>query len=150
MALSQQKRRELIFQLLFSHDFSHFDEEMVDFMMKEFFITKKEAREVLSCTQQISENLSGIDEYIRQHSHSYEFDRIAKIELNILRLSAYEILFVPSLPPKVSISEAIRLAKKYSTSESTSFVNAVLDAIFHAAKKEVEDEHVECVCVSDE
>ena len=48
----------------------------------------------------------------------------------MLRLAVYEMLYLSSLPPKVSIAEAIRLTRKYSTAESSSFINAVLDAIY--------------------
>ena len=136
MALSQQKRREILFQLLFSHDFIEVDDdESNEFMMKEFFITRKAAREILQDVKVIASHMQDVDAKIAAYSKSYEFHRIPKIELNILRLAVYEMLYVPSLPPKVSIAEAIRLARKYSTAESSSFINAVLDAIFQTESK---------------
>jgi len=136
MPLSQQKRREILFQLLFSHDFIEVDDdESNEFMMKEFIITRRAAREIIQDVRVISARMSDIDAKITQYSKSYDFHRIPKIELTILRLATYEMLFVPSLPPKVSIAEAIRLARKYATAESSSFVNAVLDAIFQSETK---------------
>jgi N utilization substance protein B len=131
MALSQQKCREILFQILFSHDFSAVDEEEVtEFMMKEFFITRKAVRDILAQKTEIEGHLPEIDAKITSFSKSYEFNRIPKVELNVLRLAVYEMLYLSSLPPKVSIAEAIRLTRKYSTAESAAFINAVLDAIY--------------------
>jgi N utilization substance protein B len=53
------------------------------------------------------------------------------IERNLLRLATYEMLYVSDVPPKVSINEAIELAKIYGSKTSSTFVNAILDAIYH-------------------
>lgn len=131
MALSQQKFREILFQMLFSQDFSSLEEEeIVGFMMQQLSVTKKTMREVQEKHQKILANLEEIDSLITRFSMSYQFDRIARVEKNILRLGVYEICYGEDVPPKVAISEAIRLTRKFSTAESSSFVNAVLDAIF--------------------
>ena len=130
MALPQQKFREIVFQLLFSSDFSSFEEEeMTDFMMKQLYVTKKTMREAQEKKKEVEQKLETIDEMIAQFSLSYDFQRIPKAERNILRLGVYELCFSESMPPKVAISEAIRLTRKYATFESAAFVNAVLDAI---------------------
>lgn len=137
MALSQQKSREILFQLLFSNDFSAVeDDEIVEFIMNEFFVTRKSVREILDQRRLIEEHMVDIDAKIVEYSKSYEFHRIPKVELNVLRLAIYEMLYLPSLPPKVSIAEAIRLTRKYSTAESSSFINAVLDAMYQTEIKE--------------
>lgn len=137
MALSQQKRREILFQLLFSFDFTRVEEDdLNEFIMKEFFVSRKAVREMLDEIKQIAIHLTDLDAKITTYSIAYELHRIPKVELNILRLAIYEMLYIPSLPPKVSIAEAIRLTRKYATMESTSFINAVLDAIFQSEIKE--------------
>ncbi|NDD58343.1 MAG: transcription antitermination factor NusB [Chlamydiae bacterium] len=139
MALSQQKRREILFQLIFSNDFISIDEdEMNEFLMNQFFITRKAARDVIEDQKQIAIHLAEIDAKIEALSHSYEFQRIPKVELNVLRLAIYEMKYLPSIPPKVSIAEAIRLTRKYSTAESSSFINAVLDAMYQTEIKAME------------
>ncbi len=80
--------------------------------------------------QNILLKLEEIDALITRFSLSYQFDRIARVEKNVLRLGVYELCFSESMPPKVAIAEAIRLTRKFSTAESSSFVNAVLDAVF--------------------
>ena len=59
----------------------------------------------------------------------WDYDRLAVIDKNILRIAAYELIYMPNVPPAVSINEAIEIAKKFSTDESGKFVNGVLDNI---------------------
>jgi transcription antitermination protein NusB len=131
MALSQQKFREIVFQLLFSHDFSSTEEkEMYEFMMGQLLVTRKTIKEAQERKKEVEKRLGEIDDLIARFSASYDFQRIAKAEKNILRLGVYELCFSDSIPPKVAISEAIRLTRKYATFESAAFVNAVMDAIY--------------------
>ncbi len=72
-----------------------------------------------------------IDILIREHVEKWELDRIAVLDRLILRQAICEILFFPDIPPKVTINEAIEIAKKYSTEKSDKFINGVLDAVIH-------------------
>ncbi len=74
-------------------------------------------------------NLEAIDKDISQYATNWKLERMAVVDRNILRLSAYELLFREEIPPKVSINEAVELAKKYSEPKSAKFVNGVLDKI---------------------
>jgi N utilization substance protein B len=137
MALSQQKSREILFQILFSLDFTQEeDDELNEFMMKEYFVSRRAIREIMEERRKIFSHLTDVDEKIVRYSNSYEFHRIPKVELNVLRLAMYEMIYNPSVPPKVSIAEAIRLTRKFSTQESASYVNAVLDALYKAEMKD--------------
>ncbi len=137
MALSQQKFREIVFQLLFSLDFVQIEEEMLDFMMHQLAVTKSTMRKAVEKGNLVSSHVPEIDEIIRRYSSSYDPDRIGKVERTILRLGIYELCHDLEVPPKVVISEAIRLARKFSTAESSLFVNAVLDAYFQSGEKDV-------------
>lgn len=75
------------------------------------------------------ERRNEIDARIASLATGWTMDRQAAVDRNILRLAAYEILYVPDVPASVSINEAIELAKKYSTAESGRFVNGVLGAL---------------------
>ena len=70
-----------------------------------------------------------IDARIRQLAHNWEFDRIARIDLAILRMAIYEMLFRKDIPPIVSINEAIDLSKQFSTADSKRFINGILDRL---------------------
>ena len=70
-----------------------------------------------------------VDAKIRTLADNWDFERLAVVDRNILRLAVYEMLFRPEIPPVVSINEAIEIAKKFSTAESGKFVNGLLDRV---------------------
>jgi N utilization substance protein B len=131
MALSPQKFREIVLQLLYSYDFFLSEEDdVIDCMMHELSVTKKTMREAKERQEKIFSSLSEIDALIAGSSASYDVERIGRIEKSILRLGVYELCLEKELPPKVVIAEAIRLARKFSTAESGAFFNAILDALW--------------------
>ena len=75
------------------------------------------------------EKLPEVDAKIRTLADNWDFERLAVVDRNILRLAVYEMLYRPEIPPVVSINEAIEIAKKFSTAESGSFVNGLLDRV---------------------
>ncbi len=74
------------------------------------------------------------DKLIDSHLKNWEFNRIALLDKLILRMAITEMVFMNETPPKVVISEAIEIAKEYSTEESSSFVNGILDAVYKHSK----------------
>jgi transcription antitermination protein NusB len=128
MALSHQKFREIVFQLLFSQALGHAEEShLIDLIMHELAVSKRNVRLAQEKVRMIQQKMNEIDHLIGSLSISYDFDRIQVVTKNILRLSLYELLFDEQIPPKVAISEGIRLSRKFSTPESAAFVNALLD-----------------------
>jgi N utilization substance protein B len=85
------------------------------------------ARERLAKIQSFKEV---IDEWIAKTATAYELERIPRVERNLLRLGIFELLFSQDIPPKVAISEAMRLARKFSSASSADFMNAILDTIY--------------------
>lgn len=137
MAIPLPKFRELMFQLLYSNDMGHAEkEDMAAFMMKELSITKQTVAQAQERIDRLLEHKREIDAMIKKVSQSYEFERIQVIERNILRLALYELFYEKSTPPKVIIAEAMRLARKFSTSESAGFINAILDQLYKAEIKD--------------
>ncbi len=74
-------------------------------------------------------NQGKIDQTIAQCAEHWDLDRMAVVDRNILRLAVYELLWSADVPPKVAINEAIEIAKKFGTKESSRFINGVLDKI---------------------
>lgn len=131
MALSQQKFREIVLQLLYSQDITSPNEElMVELMMAELAVSKRNVRLAQERVQKIKSLLPEIDPLIASVSTSYDFDRIQAVTKNILRIAVFELLYDDQIPHKVAIAEAIRLSRKFNTPESASFVNALLDHIY--------------------
>jgi transcription antitermination factor NusB len=77
----------------------------------------------------VAQHIAGIDVRISQFATNWQLDRMAVVDRNILRLSCYELLYREDIPPKVSINEAVELAKRYSGQEAGKFVNAILDKV---------------------
>ena len=82
---------------------------------------------------------SELDEYIKKKSENWDFDRIAMLDRLIIRMAICEFLYFDDIPPKVSISEAIEIAKKFSTNDSSAFVNGILDAVLHLITDKLPD-----------
>lgn len=77
----------------------------------------------------VETNITLIDEKISKYATNWQLKRMAIIDRNILRMGVYELLYADDIPPKVSINEAVELAKKYGDVESSKFVNGILDKI---------------------
>lgn len=77
----------------------------------------------------VDNNKEEIDEIIANNLHNWKIDRISKVNLTILRLAAYELLYDDQVPKGVAINEALEITRKYSDEKSVSFINGVLDKI---------------------
>jgi len=74
-------------------------------------------------------NQGKIDQMISQFAEHWDLERMAVVDRNILRQAVYELLWTADVPPKVAINEAIEIAKKFGTKESSRFINGLLDRI---------------------
>jgi transcription antitermination factor NusB len=77
----------------------------------------------------VLEQLTDIDKQIRAVAENWDMARMATVDRNILRLGTYELVYRKDIPGKVTINEAVDLAKRYGTAESGTFVNGILDRI---------------------
>lgn len=80
----------------------------------------------------VSKNTSQLDEIVAKNLNGWKINRLPKVNLAILRLAVFEILFVDDVPDSVAINEAVELAKKYSGTEDASFINGVLGSVFRS------------------
>jgi N utilization substance protein B len=110
----RHKKRQLLIQDLFKADF-HAQ------------LTSKTAKEIL-------EKKNSLDEQIQKAAPDFPVDKINKVDLAILRLGIYELLFSQSVPQNVIIDEAVELAKEFGNETSPAFVNGVLGHIISYAK----------------
>ncbi len=77
----------------------------------------------------VVEKIADIDERIRGLAQNWEFERIAKIDLAILRVAMFEMIYRKDIPPVVSINEAIDLSKQFSNADAKRFINGILDRL---------------------
>lgn len=74
-------------------------------------------------------NLTAIDALIEEHSHNWRLDRMQRIDRNVLRIGVYELQHLADVPRKVTINEAVELAKNFGNEASSAFINGLLDKI---------------------
>ncbi len=124
------RARELALQYLYQRDLLR---EGLETSAEEFVRTEDaegSAREfAVELIEGTKEHGTEIDEIIREVAQNWDLERMAVIDRNVLRLATYELLWCASIPPKVSINEAIELGKRYSTQNSGGFINGILDRI---------------------
>ncbi|MCL6583332.1 MAG: transcription antitermination factor NusB [bacterium] len=122
--------REAALQILFQLDITKDPPEQG---MELFWATHEQPKEVKDFANQLAggalEHLAFLDQCISLFSENWSITRMPTVDRNILRLAAYEILFLPEIPDKVSINEALEIAKDYGTDESVPFINGILDKI---------------------
>ncbi len=91
--------------------------------------TRKVREFGMALAEGVLANREAIDTRIRESASNYDLHRIAAVDRNILRVSIYEMLFCPEVPPVVSINEAIEIAKRFGSEDSGRFVNGILDRV---------------------
>ncbi len=127
--------RECALKILYQLDISQ--DSTPERVIEEYFSTYPFPPEVKEFTQQIvigvAEFREKIDRVISKYAFNWELKRMAYVDRNILRIGIYELLYMEQIPSKVSINEAIELAKRYGDTDSPKFVNGILDSV---AKKE--------------
>jgi len=82
------------------------------------------------------ESIEEIDSLVEAHSHHWRLERMSKIDRNILRLGVFELKYRPDIPKKVTLNEAIELAKKFGTENSSAFINGLLDRLASSIPKD--------------
>jgi len=102
------------------------DDETEDGEEKEMRLGDDDREEVRARVDAVIEKLPELDSKLSEATDGWKLSRIGKVELNILRLALYEMLYDENVPEKVSINEAIELSKKYCGEESPAFINGVL------------------------
>ncbi|MDZ7268529.1 MAG: transcription antitermination factor NusB [candidate division KSB1 bacterium] len=135
--LSDRRRaRELTLQACYAHELSENEPATI---VADVILSKTEAAPVLTFAEDLFrrtvEHKDEFDQLIKEKAVNWEFNRIAILDKLILRMAICEFLYFEDIPPKVSIDEAIEIAKKFSTEKSGRFVNGILDAVLIDLRK---------------
>lgn len=80
--------------------------------------------------RRVQKHLPEVDAALKRALDNWRLERLSRVDRSVLRLAAAELLFAPEVPPRVALQEGIRLAGQYGGSESSRFVNGVLDAVY--------------------
>ena len=143
--MRRSEQRETIFRLLFMQQFRK--EEMPE-QISEYLesvrggleevpadgkVSAGEEEKIRKKLEDIISHIPGIDERLNQVSKGWKTSRMGKVDLSILRLAAYELLYDDDVPTGVAINEAVEIAKRYGGDDSASFVNGILGQIARQA-----------------
>ena len=128
--MGRHEQREQLFKLLFRVEFNTPNEmpEQVKlfFQDDEIEYTEKVMEAIESRFASIQEKLPQIDAMLNEKAEGWNVERMGKVELTVLRIAVYEMLYDDDVPETVAINEAIEISKKYGQAASGGFVNAVL------------------------
>ena len=136
----EEKRvtRYICLQLLYSEELSN--QNKIEHLLENFFkgdnalfenISKEQIDYIKKLYKTTIDNQEKVDEIIKNKLNNWDITRLATIDKAILRMSISEMLFIDEIPPKVSITEGVEIAKVFSTDDSSSFVNGILDAVYN-------------------
>lgn len=128
---TRRDNRIAAFQFLYMWDIN--PPEDLEIELKQFFDDQKNPRKFYNFAEELIrgtlDNHDAIDSEINSYAQNWSFRRIAKVDLAILRLAIYELLFRTDIPPVVSINEAIDLTKVFSIPDAKRFINGILDQL---------------------
>tara|TARA_Y100001970_G_scaffold276016_1_gene378104 strand:- start:2176 stop:2649 length:474 start_codon:yes stop_codon:yes gene_type:complete len=133
----QDKRRARVFALkmAYAYEMTQKKESLIDGNINIDQDLSKESADIISYSRKIVDtcisNMNDIDSLIVSKSSNWDINRIAFIDKIIIRLALTEMLYFEDVPPKVSIVEAVEISKEFSTQDSSSFINGILDSIYN-------------------
>lgn len=139
----RREARELAVQMLYALDSNSsvgVRETLQTFREEQTEITGRVREFAEGLVQGVQAQREVIDEAIRVRSKNWSLSRMPRVDLNVMRLAAYELMFRADIPKKVSINEAIEIVRRYGDKESPAFVNGILDEIEICEKLEVAGE----------
>lgn len=140
--MKRTETREQAFRLIYSSQIQKdINEEQINIFIEENNLGEEEAKYIKNIFEGIKENKEEIEKLISSNlKEKWSMDRISKIDLSILKLAIFELVY-SKLPYKVVINEAVELAKKYGEDSSKSFVNGVLASIVKEKKLDEEEQN---------
>jgi N utilization substance protein B len=121
--LAREEAMKLLYQMEMNNDFSR--DPLESFLINNTF-SEDEKEYIDYVVSKVIENKGEIDKTIDKYAQGWKINRIAKVDLSTLRIAISEILYRDDIPIEVSINEAIEISKKYSTDDSSKFINGVL------------------------
>ena len=135
--MSRKKARDNAFKCIYELEFGKDEnlDKILDYCYEENEDKPSEIEYIDMVVRGVKENLEEIDKIILSKLKNWSLDRIAKIDLAILRLAIYEIKYLDDIPEKVSANEAVELAKIYGNNESKNFVNGVIAAVIESKEE---------------
>ena len=131
--MSRRNSRKSIIQLLYSYEF---DADQKPSLLSLKKLNAADQDFVLKQIECLKENKNTLDKVIKKHTKNWKTERMSLVDLNIMRLAVFEILFCEDIPDKSALNEALELAKTYGDKSSPAFVNGILDQVLEEKNRE--------------
>ncbi len=129
--------RQCVLEALFAYQFSKNERtEIINQLVNKNPDLKNHYDFIKSLFDTVFTKMDWAEKLIKVHLENWELDRVANIDKILLKMGICEIYFISEIPPKVTITEMVEIAKIYSTDESPIFINGILDAVFKDYLKE--------------
>ena len=142
--MSRRLARETALQVLFQQDMTGDSQELKPVIYKwaeEFAVPEASIPFAQALVEGTLNHKAAIDEQLEKLSEGWSVSRMANVDRNLLRLACYEILYREDIPGRVTINEAIEIAKRYGSDESAKFINGILDKVVESINKRDEKGH---------
>jgi N utilization substance protein B len=134
--MGRRASRETAMKLLYQMEIQKSDKsEQIEMALEDENLTEKDKKYIRNIINGVNEKVTIIDSIIEKNAMGWKLNRVSKIDLSILRIGIYEILYREDIPFSVSVNEAVELAKKYSNDDAGSFVNGLLAKVTKADTK---------------
>ena len=132
---TRRKGRELALQALYQIEITN-DPSVgaVELFLRHFEGTPQAKEFARRLVSGVVSQRPAIDRAIEQSTENWKLVRLAKVDLVILRMATYELMFCPDIPNAVSLDEAIEIGKRFGSADSAQFINGVLDQVAHSTK----------------
>ncbi len=131
----RREARETALQILFSLDLTKENKSQIAFENYATDLSKDSLAFCHEIVDGVLKNITEIDEKIQTHSRHWKLDRMPSVDRNLLRLSVFELFYSENkIDAPIIIDEAIEIGKKFGTTESSGFINGILDALVQSRK----------------
>ena len=135
--MNRREAREHIFKIVFMKDFypgEEFEKQCEYYLSEQADLTEEDRQEVQAKAGAVFAHADEIDDMLNRLSEGWKTKRMNRVDLSLLRLAVYEIVWDEAIPEKVAVNEAVELAKAYGGDDSPAFVNAILGKLLRENK----------------
>lgn len=136
--MGRRTARETALQILYQIDLTgEYDNRKVilEHWVQEFCVPDNLAEFISELVEGTLKNKEEIDQRLASTSHEWALDRMNNVDRNLMRLAVFEMLYCPGTPQRVTLNEAIEIAKRFGGDDSAKFINGILDKLMDASEK---------------
>ena len=132
--MGRRKAREGLMSLVFANEFFPYIDEDVKIFVDNFEYNEKQRSFIVENYTKLRDDIEKIDSYIIKHLKNWTIDRLYKVDRSILRVAVYELIIEQSTPKEIVANEAVNMAKKFGSEDSSRLINGIIGTIIRSEK----------------